>query len=576
MPSAVRIPTWLVCAVGAGALMDDRLLADRYKLTGDRHVGRQGTILHALDTLLGRKVAIKLGRSGEDQDSIVQRAMLIREAKYLARFEHPNIVSLFDFFQLRDAVGFVMPYLGANLAQTVARHKDLDIPSILSVLRNVAQALDFCAERGVAHRDVKPANILIGPDATAFLCDFGIAAEFGSADHWDGVVGTEPFIAPEGFLGAHEDPRRQQSSRRRYDQFGLGVTIYQVLTGRIPFGNAETGGDRKDTCTALQLIKRKSFPPCHILNEKLPRTVNDVVARMISVDPEDRYPTNVEAIAALDRAAAGYASGPQRVFLSYARAERAIAEELGRHLQECGLQVWWDRALVAGVDWSDQIEEAMESSDLMIVVLSPNSAYSSEVKLEWGYWLDALQRPLISLVVEDCRIPYRLFSHQHLIMRQNTGSDLVTVAADISDLIPKVFATFQAAARRTAYLRPPAVDVPARRPGEPDNTAQISTVTAPHGPAVDVPTSAAAARSLDNQPTPASGPFEEVGSEAIWDGPQPDFEQDATIFATAVRRDLEDYQTAALVVRRKIEDFATRVQEATRGVLGDIRAFFGL
>ena len=549
--------------------MDDRILAERYKLTSERHVGRQGTILHGLDTLLGRQVAIKIGRSGDDREAVIQRATLVREAKYLARFQHPNIVSLFDFFQLRDSVGFVMPYIRANLAQTSGGRKDPDIRATLSALKNVAQALDFCAEHGVAHRDVKPANILVGPNATAFLCDFGIAAEFGSADHWDGIVGTEPFIPPECFLGLHAEPRRQQANRRQYDQFSLGVTIYQILTGRVPFGETGQSGDRKDTCTARQMIKRKSFPPCHVLNEKLPRTVNDVVARMVSVDPEDRYPTNVEAIAALDGAVSGYASGPQRIFLSYAHADRAAAEKLGRHLQDDhGLQVWWDRALVAGVDWGDQIEEAMESSDLMVVILSPNSAHSGEVKLEWRYWLDALRRPLISLVVEDCRIPYRLFSHQHLIMRQNTGADLASVAADISGLIPKVFAAFQAAAKRTAYLRPGNEGrAPAGRPREDNVIAQSFELGATRGPA-DVPTLVASP--LADQPTLGSALPAASGSVAAPDGPLPDFAEDATIFAPAVRRGLDDYQTAALVLdRRKLEDFATRVADSEMRGLRD-------
>ena len=161
--------------------------------------------------LLGRQVAIKLGRSGDDRESIVQRATLIREAKYLARFQHPNIVSLFDFFQLRDSVGFVMPYLRANLGQAAGGREPRRRGDLVRIEERRAGAR-FCAEHGVAHRDVKPANILVGPDATAFLCDFGIAAEFGSAERWDGIVGTEPFIpARNVFLELHEEQRRHQT-----------------------------------------------------------------------------------------------------------------------------------------------------------------------------------------------------------------------------------------------------------------------------------------------------------------------------------------------------------------------------
>ena len=373
--------------------MTERILADRYQLTGDRHVGRQGTILQALDTQLGRQVAIKLGGSGADEDAAARRATLVREAKYLARFHHPNIITLFDFFQLRDAVGFVMPYLRANMAQRAGGRRDLDLAATVAALRNVAQALDFCAEHGVAHRDVKPANILMAADASALLCDFGIAAEFGSEQHWGGIVGNRA-VHSTGMLP--RQPRRQAPRR------GEPPPLRPVRPRRHHLSDPHRPDSvrRRRGCRRSQgelhraaADQAQELPALHLINETLPRTVDDVIARMLAVDPEDRYPSNVEAIAALDSAVAGHAGGPRRLFISYSHADRPLAAELARHLAESqGLEVWWDRALVAGVDWGDQIEQAMEASDLMIVLISPHSAYSSEVKLEWRYWLDALRR----------------------------------------------------------------------------------------------------------------------------------------------------------------------------------------
>ena len=201
----------------------------------------------------------------------------------------------------------------------------------------------------------------------------------------------------------------------------------------------------------------------------------------------------------------------------------------------------------------------MEGSDLMIVLLSPNSAHSSEVKLEWRYWLDALRRPLISLVLEDCRIPYRLFSHQHLVMGKNTNSELKAVAADICALIPKVLAAFQAAARRTAHLRPggaaPALGGEPPRPDHADAQSPPTTLASDW----NAPTLARGRRPLDDQPTLAAGvPAAAPRAEASVDIPL--LASDASIFATVQRRGLEDYATAALVLdERQIEDFATRV-----------------
>jgi len=133
---------------------------------------------------------------------------------------------------------------------------------------------------------------------------------------------------------------------------------------------------------------------------------------MLSVDPEDRFSNCTEAIGQLERALSGYVQDRARLFISYSHADRAVAKEFAKGLEETQrFVVWWDRTIVAGVDWSDQIEQGMENSDLMIVLLSRNSSISEEVKREWSYWIDSLERPIISLVIEGVVFPTDYFQN---------------------------------------------------------------------------------------------------------------------------------------------------------------------
>ena len=166
---------------------------------------------------------------------------------------------------------------------------------------------------------MKPTNVLIGSNATTYLCDFGIAAEFDSEAHWRDVVGTPPFVPPECFLTSHEDRERLLHNRYKYDQFSLGVTIYQLLTKQFPYGNVTEDSSRKENYTGIQLIKRKDFIPCHVINEKLPRTVNGIITSNRSHPP----PRRRSGRAAIQAAAMAGIGGEGRLARAAAMSARA-------------------------------------------------------------------------------------------------------------------------------------------------------------------------------------------------------------------------------------------------------------
>src|SRR5271169_2131872 len=218
------------------------LLNDRYRLERRLGGGRMGTVWEAFDTDLERTVAVKElapGRFG-DEDAATRRERVRREAIALAQVEHPVIVTVHDLISVGDdkAPWIVMGYVpGRPLSEIIERHKDAPLPErkIAAMAFAVLGGLQAChvSRARVYHRDVKPANIIVGPDESVHLVDFGIAWIVGKVPLTDerNIVGTPQFLAPELLDGEPAGPGT--------DLWALGVTLYYALTGRAPF-SAET------------------------------------------------------------------------------------------------------------------------------------------------------------------------------------------------------------------------------------------------------------------------------------------------------------------------------------------------
>jgi serine/threonine-protein kinase len=223
---------------GATAAMDED--RDRIaRLTGDRHevlglLGRGGMsrVYLAWDRVLHRRVAIKLLDAGLS-DAVEHRERFRREALIAAQLEHPHIVPCYDSIHRPDVALAVMRYVpGRSLAELTAGGQALPWREVLAWLVPMADALAHAHDRGVIHRDVKPANILLqDDDGWPFLTDFGIAtlrtSEASRAEVTE-RFGTPEFMAPEQLLGAWD-------ADHRADIYSLGLTAYVALAGRLPF-----------------------------------------------------------------------------------------------------------------------------------------------------------------------------------------------------------------------------------------------------------------------------------------------------------------------------------------------------
>lgn len=253
-----------------------------------------GAVYKAVDTELYCEVAIKvLSPKLAEQPRFVESFYYeARAAANLSRPPHPNIVVIFEVAEIDGHHCMAMEYVqGKSLRRLLPRGKPWDMGRILHVVRQVADALDYAHDRGVVHRDVKPGNILVTPEGTVKLTDFGIAqAEqfIANPRHSRGLVGTPTYMPPEQVRGDDVD--------RRADVYSLGIMLYEMLTGAAPF-RAET------TSKVLDAHLERRPPPVSQVNPKVSRVLARVVDKAIAKDPADRYDGAGELVEALEAAA---------------------------------------------------------------------------------------------------------------------------------------------------------------------------------------------------------------------------------------------------------------------------------
>jgi serine/threonine protein kinase len=267
-------------------IREDKSLADltgqsigRYHILEQLGQGGMATVYKAFDSLLKRDVAFKIIRKEAFPSEVHGRIhkRFEREAQVLARLSHPNIVKVFDFGDVNGAPYLVMDYVPGKTLKEV--QKPLKYFQAISLVLQVAQALEHAHKNGILHRDVKPSNILINSAGVPMLADFGIAKlmELSEDQSLTGTgvgIGTPEYMAPEQSLGKNVDGRA--------DIYALGVVLFELITGQKPF--------TADTPMAI-VIKHINDPLPSISQFKVdvPKTVEIVIFKALAKRPEDRY-----------------------------------------------------------------------------------------------------------------------------------------------------------------------------------------------------------------------------------------------------------------------------------------------
>lgn len=256
-------------------------LNQRYHLEAEIGRGGMGVVFRARDSLLERQVAIKmlssygLGTEG--------RTKLLREAQAAAQLNHPNIVAIHDADEVGDTFFIVMELVeGKNLHEK----PPASLQETLVIARQVCLALEHAHKNQVIHRDLKPENILLDSQGTAKLMDFGLARSMASRLTSEGLItGTVFYLAPELALGQEYDGRA--------DLYALGVMLYELVTGQLPF----TG---EDPISVISQHLHAPLVPPRAHNETLPPRLDDLIVRLMSKRPEERPTSAAQVIQELD------------------------------------------------------------------------------------------------------------------------------------------------------------------------------------------------------------------------------------------------------------------------------------
>ncbi len=235
--------------------------------------GTSGIVYLAKDTLLGRMVALKeIAAQGDDKERV------LGEARVLDRLRHPNIVQVAGVDEIHGKVVIAMEYVqGQSLLEVLRHHSPLPLADAVDIVAQVCEGLAFAHVHRTIHRDVKPANILVGRDGIVKLVDFGLAEVLGTHS-LAGGAGTYAYMAPEDF---HED----EQSGRQSDIWAVGVVLYEVLAGRRPFAVAKA----KDPFAWKRAIETDPLPALSAVRSDVPPALEAIVARALARDRSVRY-----------------------------------------------------------------------------------------------------------------------------------------------------------------------------------------------------------------------------------------------------------------------------------------------
>jgi serine/threonine protein kinase len=269
------------------------LTVSHYHITGKLGSGGMGIVYEAEDVRLPRKVALKFLPEESADDPDAERRFQ-READTIAQLNHPNICTIYEIDRFEGRAFIAMECVeGVNLKTYMARH-ELSTSAIVEISLQIAAALGSAHAKGIVHRDIKPGNIIVGDTRQVKVLDFGLARRFATIEtHELGPegstipgrpMGTANYMAPERILQLPLDPR--------CDLFSLGVVMYEMATGRLPFAGASPSE------TVANVLDKDPVPLTNLAPHH-PKGLEHVIKRLLAKQAGDRYASASELSAAL-------------------------------------------------------------------------------------------------------------------------------------------------------------------------------------------------------------------------------------------------------------------------------------
>jgi serine/threonine-protein kinase len=279
-------------------------IVGKYKILSTLGSGGFGTVYLAEDTWIDKKVALKVPhKQGVDFGE------LLREPRLLASLNHPNIVTILTAEKQENVFFIVMEFVpGETLETIIAREGALDVSRALDYTCQICNAVDHAHKQGVIHRDLRPSNVLVAERGMLKVADFGTSRFLEIAAHGTTVIGSPPYMAPEQFQG---------KAVFASDLYSLGVTMYQMLTGVLPY-------DTPSPADLDRLMKGELLSAPRLKNPKVPKAINDIVLKAMAPEIHARYQRAGEL---LDAVLAARRSGPARAAPAKAKADGADSPE---------------------------------------------------------------------------------------------------------------------------------------------------------------------------------------------------------------------------------------------------------
>ena len=244
-------------------------IVGKYKILSTIGSGGFGTVYLAEDTWIDKRVALKVPHKQS-----VDFGELLREPRLLASLNHPNIVTILTAEKQENVFFIVMEFVpGETLETIIAREGALDVPLALDYTCQICTAVDYAHRQGVLHRDLRPSNVLVAERGLLKVADFGTSRFLEIAAHGTTVIGSPPYMAPEQFHG---------KAVFASDIYSLGVTMYQMLTGVLPY-------DTPSPADLDRLMRGELLSAPRLKNPKIPKAINDIVLKAMAPEIRARY-----------------------------------------------------------------------------------------------------------------------------------------------------------------------------------------------------------------------------------------------------------------------------------------------
>lgn len=241
----------------------------KYKILAPLGSGGFGTVFLAEDTWIDKKVALKVPHRQS-----LEFGELLREPRLLATLSHPNIVTVLTAERIDDVFFIVMEYVPGETLETLSeREGPMGLGRALDFACQMCNAVDHAHGQGIIHRDLRPGNVLVTESGVAKVADFGTSRFLEIAAHGTTVIGSPPYMAPEQFHG---------KAVFASDVYSLGVTLYQLLTGRLPY-------DAPAPSDLDRLMRGELVTSPRLHNAKIPKVIADVVMRAMAPEISARY-----------------------------------------------------------------------------------------------------------------------------------------------------------------------------------------------------------------------------------------------------------------------------------------------